>query len=291
MRVSLRLVLLTVGGAALSVASPLRAQNNTPYNGDLIVGFTTGSGNDLVYDLGRPSSLTNGQIWNLNSLISQYDLASVKWGVVGNTLNPGGRSTDNKIYSTLATNALVPGSISSSTYAAAQTAVAAIYSGFPSPGAGSYLSVAANAISQNSWYEQTVSPSLTSQYRNAYGNPNVAGTTSAALWLIDDQGAPSTVLGTFSLGASGVVTYHQSSVSAPPLVPQLSITRNGGLSSILFLSTNGATYTLFFTNHSGLGTSVTNWPSMPGTIKGDGSMKSFTDTTTDADRVYRVGAH
>jgi hypothetical protein len=63
------------------------------------------------------------------------------------------------------------------------------------------------------------------------------------------------------------------------------------VNTISFVTSNAVTYKLFFTNSSGLTAPVTNWPSLPGTITGDGTTKSFTDTTTDAGRVYRVGAH
>jgi hypothetical protein len=202
-------------GAALTVASVSNAQN-TAYNGDVLIGFTAGSGNDVIYDLGSVASLSNGETFpGLTSLLGGYNLSTVKWGVVGNTLNAGGRSTDNQIYTSTAANAITPGSISSSTYASAQTAVAAIYSGFPAAGAGNSLSIAANSSSGNSWYEQTVSPSLTTQYKNAYGDPTVTGTTSAALWSIDDQGGATVEVGTFTLNGSGSVTFNATAVPEP----------------------------------------------------------------------------
>ena len=63
------------------------------------------------------------------------------------------------------------------------------------------------------------------------------------------------------------------------------------MNTISFVSSNTATYKLFFTNSDGLSAPIVTWPSLQGTIAGDGSTKTFTDTTTDADRVYRVSAH
>ena len=288
MKKTLNLALLAVVGAALSVGTPAGA---TGYNSDLIIGFSAGSGNDLLYDLGLASSLTNGQNWNLNSLISGYDLATVKWGVIGNTTNGTSLSATNTVYTTTVASSTLPAGISSSGYKSVNAAAGAMYNPFPAAGAGQFLQVAFNTGSGNSWYQQTVSPTLTTQYKNAYEDPNVVGLTSAALWAVNDKSGGITLLGSLSLAANGVVTFTKATTTTPPPPPLLSITRSGLVSSVSFLSTNGATYTLFFTNHIGLSAPVTNWPAMPGTITGDGSTKSFQDTTADSDRFYRVGAH
>ena len=80
------------------------------------------------------------------------------------------------------------------------------------------------------------------------------------------------------------------STNAPPPPPSmLSLARTGNSSTISFISSNAVTYRLFYTNSGGLSAPVTSWPSLPGTITGDGTIKSFSDSTADADRVYRVG--
>jgi hypothetical protein len=197
------LKMAVVAAAGFAVAASAHAQS-AAYNGDLVVGLTTGSGNDLVYDLGSASSLQNGQTWSLGSLFSVN--SSTQWGVVGNTLNAGGRQADNQIFSTTASGFTAP-SASTSTYAGEQAAVSSIYSLFSAAGAGNYISVPANIGSGNSWYEQTISPSLATQYINAYGNPNVTGITSDLLWSVDDHGAGTVQLGSFSLGGDGTLTY------------------------------------------------------------------------------------
>src|SRR5271170_4881090 len=55
------------------------------YNGDLLVGFTEGSGNDAVLDLGAASSLYDGETWDLTSLLTGYNLSTIQWGVIGST--------------------------------------------------------------------------------------------------------------------------------------------------------------------------------------------------------------
>jgi hypothetical protein len=57
---------------------------------------------------------------------------------------------------------------------------------------------------------------------------------------------------------------------------------------ISFGTTNGATYALRYTNSAGLSTPVTNWPIAAGTISGDGLNHTFTNSSTDPNRFYRV---
>ena len=62
-------------------------------------------------------------------------------------------------------------------------------------------------------------------------------------------------VGYFELQLDGSMTFTREAASttvAPPPAPMLSIARSGNVSSISFLSTNQATYTLLFTNTAGL---------------------------------------
>ena len=68
---------------AIAVGVVLTSAQAATYNGDLLIGFTTQSGNDVIYDLGAESSLVNGETWNLSSLLSGYNLNNVNWGVIG----------------------------------------------------------------------------------------------------------------------------------------------------------------------------------------------------------------
>jgi hypothetical protein len=101
-------------------------------------------------------------------------------------------------------------------------------------------------------------------------------------------------VGYFELKSDGTMTFTREAAtttppSAPP-APSLSVSFSGTTATISFGTTNGATYTLHYTNSAALNTPVSSWPTLPTTVTGDGGSKSFTDNSTDSDRVYRVGA-
>jgi hypothetical protein len=113
---------------------------------------------------------------------------------------------------------------------------------------------------------------------------------------------PAYYVGYFTLSTDGTMTFTRDSASVvhnPPPPPVLAISTSlasgGGAgqvnSVIAFATTNGATYTLYYTNASGLKTAITNWPSVTPAIIGDGAMHSFTNSSGDASRFYSVGAH
>jgi hypothetical protein len=80
----------------------------------------------------------------------------------------------------------------------------------------------------------------------------------------------------------------ETATTPPPTQVTLNIARTNNVSTISFASSSSVTYKLFFTNSAGLGTAVSHWPSQSGTISGDGTTKSFQDSTTDPMRFYRV---
>lgn len=113
---------------------------------------------------------------------------------------------------------------------------------------------------------------------------------------------PAYYVGYFTLNnADGTMTFTRASAVTPPqpqppvLSISTSLSSSGGPnpqvnSVISFNTTNAATYTLYYTNTSGLRTPVTNWPTIGTTITGDGSVHSFTNSSTDPSRFYSVGA-
>jgi PEP-CTERM motif len=187
--------------AVLGLAS-VSAVKAAPYNGDLIIGFTAGSGNDVVYDLGAASSLTSGETWDLSSILTGYDLSTISWGVIG-TLNTGSPRTAWSTTDGTTPPANLP---SLSAWGKNNTAISSIYQNFASAGAGQSISI--DVSDDNSWNSQTINPSLTTQYANVYGNPNVVGATSDSLYSILANNSAPTFLGNFTLDNTGAVTFN-----------------------------------------------------------------------------------
>ena len=266
------------------IVNSSRAQ--TAYNGDLLIGFTKQSGNDLIYDLGAASSLTNGQSWNLSSLLSGYTLTTVNWGVIG----------DSKVstlrYAWTTTDGTTPIPLpNASAWGKNDTATKSIYQNIPAGGAGQYVSIASS--DDNSWNSQTINGGLTTQYINVYGNPNVVGLTSDSFFSMIATNQPPQLAGKFTLAANGVVTFN-TVANTPPAPIIVSVTRVGTTTTVSFTTTNAYTYSLYFTNSSGFATSVTNWPKSVTTVTGPGvgigATNSIADSTSDTTRFYRVGA-
>jgi hypothetical protein len=274
------LLLATATGIVLS-----SSQAQTAYNNHLIIGFTKQSGNDLIYDLGAASSLTNGQTWNLATLLSGYTLATVNWGVIGDAQVSGLR------YAWMTTDGtFIPNSVpSASAWGKLNTATSSIYQNMPAAGAGQYVSIAIG--DDNSWNSQTINPSLPTQYANVQGNPNVVGLTSDSYYSMIATNQPPQLAGKFTLAANGVVTFNIVA-NIPPAPRIVSVTRVGTTTTVYFTTTNVYTYSLYYTNSSGLATSVTNWPKSVTTVTGPGSgmgaTNSILDSTTDTARFYRV---
>jgi PKD repeat protein len=230
------------------------AQAQTLYNNDLLIGFTTQSGNDVIYDLGAESSLTNNQTWNLHSLLSGYNLNIVYWGVIGAFQNNGGTGKNyDDVWSTTAGSP--PPKINGLTaFANENTAIGTIYQFMPAAGAGNSFTI--SATDDNSWNQQTISGSGPSQYISVYGNPNVVGPTSDSLYQIVANNTAPTLVGHFTLASSGVVTF--STGSAAPVAGFTGIP-TAGFAPLQVVLTNISTGS--FTNslwNLGDGHSVTN---------------------------------
>jgi hypothetical protein len=121
----------------------------------------------------------------------------------------------------------------------------------------------------------------------------VVGLTSDSFFSMIATNQPPQLLGNFTLASNGVVTFNRVS-SAPPAPQIVSITRSGSTTTVFFNTTNLYAYSLYFTNPTGLSTSVSNWPKSTTTVTGPGSRlgatNSIVDTTSDPNRFYRVGA-
>jgi hypothetical protein len=186
--------------AALAFAFAASTQAAT-YNGDLVIGFTSASGNDFELDLGAASSLSSGQTFNLGSQLSGFNLSTVNWGVVGTATVSGARTS----WVTVNTG-LTPNQINGlNAWSKVNTAVSAVYTLFGTAGAGN--SATPNSGDDNSWNQQTRLGSIATQYHNVYEDPNSIGTTSADFYSVINNNTPGSLLGTFSLNSSGILTF------------------------------------------------------------------------------------
>jgi len=206
--------------AVLGLGSITAAQAQATYHtGDLLVGFTTGTGNDLIYDLGQESSLVNGQSFTgLSTLLtSTYgsSLSGVSWGVLGNLANSGSPRTAF----TTTTVGFVPNTITgNSAFGQLNTVAQALSQDFAGPGAiAAGQSATPAASSTISWYTETLNGTLTTDYINAYENPNVTGVGSADFSQVLSDGSNPTLLGDFNLGADDSFTFTTAGFRNPPL--------------------------------------------------------------------------
>jgi len=116
-------------------------------------------------------------------------------------------------------------------------------------------------------------------------------TTATGTTVVDPHTGTSGLawyIGYFEFKSDGTMTFTREAATTAPAQVALSMARTNDVSTISFVSSSSVTYKLFFTNSAGLGAPVSSWPSQPGTISGDGTSKSFQDTTTDPMRIYRV---
>lgn len=144
--------------------------------------------------------------------------------------------------------------------------------------------------------ENTIPNTFTSPSRSDFYQscPASAGGRHAATYIDPITGltnGPAYWVGYFQLNTDGTMSFTRATtnaVVAPPPAVTLKIARSGNSSVISFVSSNSVIYKLFYTNSAGLTTPVSDWPFLSGTISGDGTSKSFQDTTTDRNRFYQV---
>jgi len=191
--------------AALGLAAVASANAAAYTPGDLLVGFTTASGNDLIFDLGSESSVINGtaSYAALDSLLaSTYgtSLSGVSWGVIGNTAN----SLTARTIFTTTVQGTVPNTITGNgAFGKENTVALALAANGPSGALTVGQSATPAASSDTSWYTETLNGKLTTDYINAYENPNVVGATSADFSSVLFDGSDPVLLGDFTLGSVG----------------------------------------------------------------------------------------
>lgn len=192
-----RTTMAWVAAAAFSAASAHAAT----YTGDLILGFSSGAGNDFLYDLGPESALSYGEQWHLGSSLSGFNLNTVNWGVIGDKNNSGTRVA----WTTTAGGSLPNPIPSSGVWGTLDTPTKSIFQNFTGTGSGQTLSI--SATDDNSWNKQTINGTLTTQYVNAYENPNGYGFSAISFFDVFADASTPGLQGWFSLDQSGTVSY------------------------------------------------------------------------------------
>jgi len=300
---------------AMSQAQSLPVSGFTANNDELLLGFTIGaSTGDLVIDLGTATQVgvsgasTVDLIANHNvgetaaQLLAQLNglygsMNSLQWGVVGGHV---ANASSSAIYTTVSHGAAVPLVGSAGTLDSAVITVGQGVSDFTGPNANQAI-VDPTQNYGESWTEEVGSSSSIWQ-KNA-SNPisttlSTFATSGINYSLADLYVRSNTVASTpvykgyFTLGSDGSLTFTPGgAASTPPPRPRLWVTRSGNTSTISFGTTNGAIYSLYYTNATGLSSHTTNWTVSATTVTGNGLTNSILDTSTDPNRFYRVLAH
>ena len=299
---------IAMAAAAAALVSQAAEAAFTP--NDLYLGFNeSGAQSDYIIDLGQATSAVGvggSSVKDLSSLFSSNTFNSVftsgadgvNMAVVGgNNVFPG--------YDVYATQTRVGGAgtpaVGGSDLTAANhsqsvlSLASATLTGNPWPTAGTSTADSTESFTAKVGPTQVSGNFFSRSGVNPFGTIDGSSVIYLDLWHATVASAYA-YLGYFTLDLSGsaprlAFTPAVAVVSIPPPQPRLSITRTGNVSSISFLSSSSVTYKLFYTNSAGLITPVSSWPSLPGTIAGDGTTKTFQDTTTDPIRFYRVQAH
>jgi hypothetical protein len=113
---------------------------------------------------------------------------------------------------------------------------------------------------------------------NGYLDPNIGAPTTGSAYYV----------GYFTLNPDGTMTFTRAPKPAPQIVSFLKV---GTSTTTSFTTITGLTYTLYYTNSIGLRTSISNWPSSPTTISGNGLTNQLMDASSDPNRFYIIGAH
>jgi hypothetical protein len=190
------ITLVLTGIAAGASAASAHAQSQsilttyTANSGDLIAGFTTGTGNDLMLNLGTAGSLQSGQYWDLTTLLGgtipsnvSSHWATVQWGVIG-AGGAFGYTTANTTPANLSTAGLntVKGTVNG--------IGGDLLSGIATPASG--------GSDDSNWYGGTVSGAA-GTYETAWINPNANGAGTIDFYRGQNNNTTPTVLNTWTL--------------------------------------------------------------------------------------------
>jgi hypothetical protein len=295
--------------AAAALASPgARAAFKT---NDLYLGFNNPSAaSDYIIDLGQAMSAVGvggASVVDLSSLVSASTFSNVfsATGVEGVNVAVVGGNNQFPNYSVYATQVRTGGvgapAAAGSSLAAAATSqsvlsgAAATLTGHPWPTAGAGTNDSTQSYTTYVGPAQVGGNFYSKSGVNAFGTFDSSGVIYLDLWNAA-TGNAYVYKGYFKVDLSGAtpsLTFTPQAAAVappPPPAPALRISRSGPDSYISFLSASNTAYRLFYTNTSGLSTPVTNWPSLGGTLTGDGTTNTFHDISVEPVRFYKVQA-
>jgi hypothetical protein len=107
--------------------------------------------------------------------------------------------------------------------------------------------------------------------------------------LIPGDTAISKLVGYFDLKPDGSLTF---TAGAPPTITSIRRNATTGITTVSFTTINSPiSYSLLYTNAVGLSIPSSNWVAVPGTVIGNGLVRSLPATNADNNAFYRVTAH
>jgi hypothetical protein len=107
--------------------------------------------------------------------------------------------------------------------------------------------------------------------------------------LIPGDPAISKLVGYFDFKPDGSLTF---TAGAPPTITAIQRNAATGVTTVSFTTINSPiNYSLLYTDTVGLGTASSNWAAAPGTVTGNGLIRSLPVTNITDNALYRVTAH
>jgi len=199
-----------LAGITVAAVSSAQAQYAAPYSGgDAIAAFGTGSGNDLIVNLGLESSLYNGESWSLGSLLTgnlALGANTPSWAVVAEDAN--------NVYTTTLHGAAAPNAVGD--FNGATGAIDDIGNNITaSTGIANPSSSGINSFSQQNNVNNN-STVLANEY-GVVGGAWSSTHTVQDFWAADQFGDNPSKAGlyTFTLAANGTLTYGSVAVPEP----------------------------------------------------------------------------
>jgi hypothetical protein len=211
--------------AATAVAASTAQAQYT--QGDLLGGFTYGSGNDVILDLGSYASLVNGEQWNVGALLqsatvgNHASLAGVQFGVLG-VAPAGGPAGTRPIWSTYAGPAGNLGTFTATKFSTFSLPAATLGGLVTTAGSGNIVGYGTDTSSDSISFFNESDPLQVNTWGANYGvDPKSAAFSSAPVVLSTYQTILNGTLPTtqpplsFTLTADGQLTYGAVAVPEP----------------------------------------------------------------------------